>query len=92
MKSRFLIPFLTLALSCSVAHAQQTGVAIGTTPGSAVRNFPKAVAVPIPKASCNSPITSPSDSITSPALPDMVFTRESVVCVRHSDGRSVIGP
>lgn len=78
MKSRFLTPFLTVALSCSVAHAQQAGVAIGT-PGSVV---------PVPKASCNSPINSPSDQNTSPALPDMLFTRESVVCIRHSDGRS----
>jgi hypothetical protein len=87
MKSRFLIFSLTLALSWSVARPQQTGVAIGTTPGSAVRNFPQAAVVSIPKTSCNS-INSPSDANISPALPDMVFTRESLLCVRYSDGRS----
>lgn len=88
MTIRLPLALVVSVILCPLLGAQQTGVAIGTTPGSAVRNFPKAVPVPIPKPSCASHASPEAGANGELALPDMVFTRESLVCVRHSDGRS----
>lgn len=86
MKARLAFPIFLLIFLVSPIRAQQTGAAIGTTPGSAIRNFPKPVPVPVPKPTCDSSgNVSPGTSL---ALPDMVFERDGLVCVRHSDGRS----
>lgn len=71
------------------ARAQQSGVIIGRTPGSAIgKGLPTAVAVPPPKPACDAPAATDTDANTAPALPDMVFSREDLICVRHGDGRS----
>lgn len=88
MPLKFLVAVLGSLVSSSFLSAQQTGVAVGTTPGSAIRNFPKPVPVPVPEVSCESPANPSSAASAFPALPDMLFTRESLTCVRHSDGRS----
>ena len=79
---------LLLPLLATVsAHAQQTGTAIGTTPGSAARTQIHAAQVPPPKPTCDSPgATPPANS--APILPDLLFSREGLICVRHSDGKS----
>ncbi len=59
---------------------------MGSTPGPAARNFPKPVRVEPPKPSCDAAVTPKLDGI--PILPDMMFSRENLICVRHSDGRT----
>lgn len=86
MKAKLAFPIFLQLLLIAPIRAQQTGAAVGTAPGSAIRNSPKAVPVPVPKPSCDSPGSAfPGASL---ALPDMVFERQGLVCVRHSDGRS----
>lgn len=86
MKAKLAFPIFLLIFHVSPIRAQQTGAAVGTTPGSAIRNFPKAVPVPVPKPTCDS--SENASPGTSLALPDMVFERDGLACVRHSDGRS----
>ena len=83
MKATLAFPIFLLILFVSPIRAQQTGAAVGTTPGSAIRNFPKAVPVPVPQPTCENAL--PAAAL---ALPDMVFERADLVCLRHSDGRS----
>jgi hypothetical protein len=72
--------------------AQQTGTIVGTTPGSAVnRGFrvirevpPPPTCGPAAPASANN---SPASANDASALPDFVFSRMDLLCVRHSDGR-----
>jgi hypothetical protein len=83
-----VISFLALVLACPYLHAQQTGVAIGRTPGSAVSSgFPRAARVPLPKPTCDSPAGQRPNAADAPQLPDMEFSRMDLLCVRHPDGR-----
>jgi hypothetical protein len=67
--------------------AQQTGTLVGTTPGSAVnRGFRVTREVP-PPPTCGPGAGSSGPANGSPALPDFVFSRMDLLCVRHSDGR-----
>lgn len=88
MTIRCAVLFLVLALVGPCLRAQQTGVAIGASPGSAIRNFPQPVVVSPPKPTCESPADLDVGPNTSPALPDMLFSREGLVCVRLGDGRT----
>lgn len=86
MNAKLAFPIFSLIFLVSPVRAQQTGAAVATTPGSAIRNFPQPVPVPVPKPTCDSSEhASPGASL---ALPEMVFERDGLVCVRHSDGRS----
>lgn len=78
--NRLALPLLLLA-PFSV-HAQQTGVIV-RTPGSPITG-PSAVRVPPPKPSCTIPV----DSTGAPSLPDLLFSREDLLCLRHADGRT----
>jgi hypothetical protein len=82
MTTRLGIPGLILTFACPLLYAQQTGVAVGSTPGSAVRNFPKPLPV-IPKLICDSPASPQTND-----LPDMIFERDELLCIRHNDGRA----
>jgi hypothetical protein len=78
MTIRLAMPGLLLAFACLLVSAQQTGVAVGSTPGSAVRNFPKPVRV-ILKLTCDSPASPQTND-----LPDMIFEPDELTCVRHN--------
>jgi hypothetical protein len=82
MTFRLGIPGLFLALACPLVSAQQTGGAVGSTPGSAVRNFPQPARV-MPTLTCDSPASPQTND-----LPDMIFERDNLVCIRHNDGRA----
>jgi len=74
-------------LSSSAAVCQQTGTAVGRTPGSAA---PTGITVTrvIPKSTCE---TMPSVAGGEVAhVPEMWFGRswDDLVCVRHTDGRT----
>lgn len=88
MSIKLAIPLMALGLACPFIHAQQTGTVVGKTPGSAIaQGWPRAVRVPPPKPTCDSPGVVPAEASGAPALPDMMFSRMDLVCVRHSDGR-----
>ena len=86
-KFSMLSGLLLFLLDAVSAYAQQAGTAIGSTPGSAARNQIHSVQVPPAKPTCDSPGTAPPAS-SAPNLPDLLFSREGLVCVRHSDGKS----
>lgn len=69
------------------ALAQQAGTAIGTTPGSAARIGIRVERVPPPKPTCES--AGIAATVEEGAeLPDFVFSREALVCVRHGNGEA----
>jgi|SRR5690242_2486599 len=77
-----------LAATCSATLAQQTGVII-RTPGAPVRAPSLAVrAVPPPKASCITPPGLRSTGEGVPQVPEMIFRREELTCIRHASGAS----
>src|SRR5260221_13219332 len=84
--STLSILLLPLLITVS-AQAQQTGTAIGPTPGSAAGTRIQSVQVPPPKPTCDSPGATPAPNSTL-ILPDLLFSREGLICVRHSDGKS----
>ena len=84
--STLSILLLPLLITVS-AQAQQTGTAVSATPGSAIGTRVQSVQVPPPKPTCDSPGTTPAPNST-PILPDLLFSREGLICVRHSDGKS----
>src|SRR5260221_13504341 len=76
-----------LMMSSSAALCQQTGTAVGRTPGSAARTGITVTRV-IPKPTCE---TTPSVAGGEVAhVPEMWFGRswDDLVCVRHTDGRT----
>src|ERR1700752_3377793 len=87
MNIKFSVAALAFLALSPFVYAQQTGVAVSTPAGGAIRNFPKPVPVPVAKPSCDSRANFVATS-AFPALPDMIFARENLICVRHSDGRS----
>jgi hypothetical protein len=78
---------LSLLLIASVAKGQQTGTAIGRTPGSAARIGFTVTRVD-PKPTCESTSTAAGGEVGS--LPEMLFGRswDELVCLRHADGRT----
>ncbi len=87
MSTKLAIPLLLLPLVSASALAQQTGTVVGTTPGSAVnRGFGVVREVP-PSPTCAPADGIPGAASNAPALPDFVFARMELLCVRHSDGR-----
>jgi hypothetical protein len=85
-RAKFSVLSSTLLLLATRIGAQQTGTAIGTTPGSAARDQIHAVQVPPPKPTCDSPATTPPPN--SPTVPDLLFSRDRLICVCPSDGKS----
>ena len=77
-----------LAATCTAAPAQQTGVII-RAPGSPVRAPSFEVrTVPPPKPSCVTPPGLRSTGEGVPQIPDMIFSREELTCIRHTSGAS----
>ena len=76
-----------LMMSSSAALCQQTGTAVGRTPGSAARTGITVTRV-IPKATCETPGSAGTGEAGS--LPEMLFGRswDNLVCVRHIDGKT----
>lgn len=79
---------LSLTFACFDARAQQTGVII-RKPGSPTwsPSFQVQTVLP-PKPSCTTPIGLRSTGEGVPQVPDMIFDRQELVCIRHSDGSS----
>src|SRR5215470_11840226 len=77
----------TFFLIGSVAAAQQTGAAIGTTPGSAARMGITVTRV-IVKPTCEATANAAGGEVSS--VPEMVFGRsfDELICVRHEDGKT----
>lgn len=88
--ARELAASLALSLSvgfvCVPMHAQQTGAVASTTPGSAIGRKLPSVQVPVAKPSCISPAASSATSSELPKIPDLIFSRDDLICVRHKDG------
>ena len=79
------LPALLVA-ACTVGSAQQTGVTI-RRPGSPSGTPPFEVhTVPPPKPSCMTPSGVRSTGEGVPQVPDMIFTREDLTCLRHTVG------
>src|SRR5689334_8975650 len=87
MTLKIAVPLFVLVLACASAPAQQTGVSVGRTPGSATNSGLRAVRVIPPPPTCGPSRVISTDSSTEPRLPDLVFSRMDLTCVRHSDGR-----
>jgi dipeptidyl aminopeptidase/acylaminoacyl peptidase len=87
MSIKLAIPFLLLPLVSASALAQQTGTMVGTTPGSAVNRGLRVVREVPPPPTCAPAGGVPAAAGNAPALPDLVFARMELLCVRHSDGR-----
>lgn len=81
-----IFPIASLFIG-SVASAQQTGVVVGTAPGSAAR-MGITVTRADPKPTCESTASAAGGEISS--VPEMLFGRswDELVCVRHVDGRT----
>src|SRR5215470_12248449 len=79
-----LVSFLSLA---PLVSAQQTGTAVGTTPGAAIRTG-IAVRAVVPKATCDLQAKDAGGEVAS--LPAMVFGREfnELICVRQANGKT----
>ena len=88
MSIKLAIPLLLLPLVSASALAQQTGTLVGTTPGSAANHGFRVVREIPPPTTCASAADIPATANNSPALPDLVFSRMDLLCVRHSDGVS----
>jgi hypothetical protein len=87
MSSRLAIPLLLLPLVSASARAQQAGAMVGTTPGSAVNRGLRVVREVPPPLTCAPAGGTAAAASDAPALPDLVFARMELLCVRHSDGR-----
>src|SRR5713101_462536 len=87
MSIKLAIPLLLLPLVSASALAQQTGAAVGTTPGSAVNRGFRVVREVPPSPTCAPAGGVSAAASNAPALPDFVFARMELLCVRHSDGR-----
>jgi hypothetical protein len=87
MNSKIAASLFVLALAANSAPAQQTGTLIGRTPGSAANSGLRAVRVIPPPPTCGPSRVISTDSSTELHLPDLVFSRMDLICVRHSDGR-----
>jgi hypothetical protein len=75
---------LSLLIGTGVG-AQQTGTVVGASPGSAKRvGGIKVERVAPPKPTCESAGIAAVE--VAAELPDMVFSRERMICVRHGDG------
>ena len=76
-----------LLMSSSAALCQQTGTAIGTTPGSAAK-IGLTVTRVIPKPTCQTTLSEAGGEVAH--VPEMWFGRswDDLVCVRHTDGRT----
>lgn len=85
------IPEVVLVVAASFfgceAMAQQTGVAVGTTPGSAARMRITAAKV-ILKPTCETAPGAAGGEVSS--VPEMLFGRSfnELECIRHADGRT----
>jgi len=77
---------LAASLIPGSALAQQAGKTVGTTPGRAARIGIRAERVEPPKPTCRSAGT-PATAEAGAGLPDLVFARQDLVCVRHFDGQ-----
>lgn len=80
-------PLFLLTCFTSAALAQQAGVIVGRTPGSAANSGLRGVRVIPPPPTCGPSRVISTDSSGAPLLPDLVFSRMDLTCVRHSDGR-----
>ena len=78
---------LTAILTCGSAFAQQTGTVVGASPGSAKRIGIKVERVVPPKPTCESAGIAVGTEADS-GLPEMEFSRQDLLCVRHSDGKT----
>ncbi len=88
MSIKLAIPLLLLPLISTSALAQQTGTLVGRTPGSAAANHSFRVVREVPPPpTCASAVGTSAAANNAPALPDFVFERMDLLCVRHSDGR-----
>jgi len=87
MSIKLAIPLLLLPLVSASALAQQTGTMVGTTPGSAANRGFRVVREVPPPPTCAPAGGVPAPANDAPALPDLVFWRMDLLCVRHSDGR-----
>jgi len=87
MSIKLAIPLLLLPLVSASALAQQTGTMVGTTPGSAVNRGFRVVREVPPPPTCAPAGGTAAAANDAPALPDLVFARMDLLCVRHSDGR-----
>ena len=83
---KFILP-LGFLVPGSAAFCQQTGTAVGKTPGSAAR-IGLTVTRVIPKPTCETAPSVASGEIVH--VPEMWFGRswDDLVCVRHTDGRT----
>ena len=79
---------LSVFLACGHVRAQQTGVIVGSTPGSAIGKRLPSVQTLAPEMTCGSPALPSIETTGFPSLPDLVFSRDDLVCLRHSDGRT----
>jgi hypothetical protein len=87
MSIKLAIPLLLLPLVSASALAQQTGTLVGRTPGSAINGGFHVIREVPPPTTCASAAGVPASANNAPALPDFVFERMDLLCVRHSDGR-----
>jgi hypothetical protein len=78
---------LAASLIPGSALAQQAGTAIGTTPGPPARIGIRAERVEPPNPTCRSAET-PARDEAGAGLPDLVFARQDLLCVRHGDGQA----
>ena len=86
MKRLLCLALLSLFVDAGV-WAQQTGTAVGGSPGSARRIGIKVERVVPPKVTCESAgIAVGTDA--EGRLPEMEFWRQELLCVRHSDGKA----
>ena len=69
------------------AWAQQTGAAVGASPGAGQRIGIKVERVVPPKVTCESAGIATGTEAES-GLPEMEFWRQELLCVRHSDGKA----
>ena len=87
MSFKLVATSLLLTLVSTTALAQQTVTVIGRTPGSAANSGIRVVRVIPPPSTCASAAEVPSAASNAPVLPDLLFSRMELTCLRHSDGR-----
>ena len=89
MRNQLVFFSLTFSLGlASSARAQQTGAAVGRTPGSAARTGLIIVREKPPEPICDSAADRSMNGHDLQALPEMLFERGySLTCVRRADGK-----
>src|SRR5438477_3778703 len=87
MSFKLIVTSLLLTLVSTTALAQQNGTLIGRTPGSPANTGLRVVRVIPPPPTCASGVEVPAAAGSAPVLPDLLFSRMELTCLRHPDGR-----